>query len=94
MARPDITGYVLCDMHDYRGRLSFVVENIEWVVIVDSWQTLQTSRGTEIIEGYIDRPYTNKYLVVIEDLGDDKIRAAYSYDGLRFGVMTLRAFGR
>lgn len=89
MARRDLTGHVLCDMHDYQGE-PIDVDGQKWFIVPESWQTVHTDKGSEFIEDCIEGPYTNKYLVVIEDRYEDKLIAAYSYDALRFGIMTLR----
>lgn len=89
-ARDDLLGVVLFDMHDYSGNTLYTINGVKWRIVPDSWQTLDMSCGREIIEYYTGEPYTNKLVVVIDDYNHDLIRAAYSYDCRRFGVMTLR----
>lgn len=93
-ARDDLLGIVLFDMHDYSGKRRYTIAGVEWEIVKDSWQTIDMQGGKDIIENYTGEPYTNKYVVVIDDYNHDLIRAAYSYDDRRFGVMTLRPFGR
>jgi hypothetical protein len=89
-ARNDLLGYVIFDMHDYSGRLTYRIHGVEWKIVKDSWQAVDMQGGSAIIENYTGERYTNKYVVVIDDYNHDLIRAAYSYDDRRFGVMTLR----
>ena len=83
-------GEALYDLHDgfkscfkdYKGR--------EWRVVRNSLQVLRTDKGSRIIQEMTDRTYTNKMLVCLnDDTFKQDIQAAYSYDGLRFGIMTL-----
>ena len=89
-ARDDLLGIVLFDMHGYSGNTLYTVLGAKWRIVKDSWQTINMSGGKDIIEEYTGETYTNKLVVVIDDYNHDVIKAAYSYDDRRFGVMTLR----
>jgi len=89
VGRPCLEGKVIWDMHDALPAEVRILDDV-WSVDYASWQVVRTNLGSQIIEGLTEDPYTNKHLVVIEDDGEDCIRAAYSYDGLRFGLIKLR----
>lgn len=90
MARADLLGIVLFDMHDYSGNTLYTINGVKWRIVKDSWQTINVSGGKEMIEDYTGEPYLNKKVVVIDDYNHDVIKAAYSYDDRRVGIMTLR----
>lgn len=89
-------GDVLHDMHDplyqeffrdYDGRM--------WDIDRISWQVVQTSCGSKVIEEAVEEEcgspyrYTNKMLVVIKS-DEQETQVAYSYDGRRMGIFTIR----
>lgn len=89
-ARNDLLGVVIFDMHDYSGNTLYTIHGVNWRIVKDSWQTISMPGGKDVIEWYTGEPYLNKKVVVIDDYNHDLIKAAYSYDDRRFGIMTLR----
>ncbi len=84
-----LIGRSILDMHDFQGGM-VIVDYERYYLVKNSRQDIECSCGAEIIESYTGLPYREKQLVVIEDFGGDTIRAAYSWDGRRFGVMTFQ----
>jgi thymidylate synthase len=83
-------GEALYDMHDGYVPMFTDRKGRAWRVIRKSLQVLQTDKGSQIIQEITGEPYTNKTLVALNDGSHEQdIQAAYSYDGLRFGIMTL-----
>jgi hypothetical protein len=98
MAKDIQVGSELFDMHDYdcdgiinTGHRKFGVLE----VVPNSWQHVYVDGSSQIVQRIIEEagggsPYLNKTLVALEELeGAGEVKAIYSMDNKRFGIITL-----
>lgn len=90
-------GQFLFDIHNSFSDEFIDYDERKWKVVENSWKIIRSSGGSQIIENYwayneVYKKYTNKFLVIVDDSSFEEektVTAMYSYDDLRFGIMTL-----
>jgi hypothetical protein len=95
------TGDILFDMNDYHGRDNLINSGSRgfgmFRVVPGSVQVIRLEKSSEIVsrillQAGVEGPYMNKSLVALNDGGyGQDIQVIYSYDNVRFGLMTLEA---